>query len=214
MKNVTLDPVLNHEETIIILHGMNQSQEDIIYIANKIRKFKKNIKFLILIAEKMNITWPDGKQDNCISWYNYFTRYDNLSKHDIIDFSKFESNSNKIVEIINEETKKISPKMISLIGISQGGTVCINLALKLEFSIKSIICIDTIFLHTYYNYSVFNRQKFYILQSKKDNIYNLTFQNYCYSLLNSYGHFVKKYIRNKFHCEDTESIIRFILKII
>lgn len=214
MNFIILDPVSKHKETFIILHGMNQAQEDILYIVNKIRKSKKNIKFIIPIAEEMQITWPDGKIDNCVSWYNYFTRYDNLMKHDILDSNKLNHNSNKIVEIINEETLKIKPEMITLMGISQGGTVCINSSLKLNFSIKKVICIDTIFLHTYYTYKLFKKQKFYILQSNKDTIYNPIFQNYCYSLLNTYGHFIKKYTRNNFHCEDTDSIIRFILKII
>lgn len=208
----TIFPKYSHYQTIIILHGMNQDIDDIMYIVNKIKSKKIGTKFIIPIAKKMKIVWSDGKIEECISWYNYFTRYDNLNKHDIINFLEFNENTDKIVDIINEESKIISPEMISLIGISQGGTICINAALKLKFKIKNIKCIDTIFLHTYYKYKKAPSQHFQVLQSKKDEIYNPSFQNHCYSLLRSYNNIVKIHIRDNFHCENTDSIIRYILK--
>ena len=135
-----------HIQTVIILHGMNQYINYILYIANKMKIKNPNTKIIIPVADKINIIWPDGKQEKCISWYNYFTRYDNLIKHDIINRIEFEENTNKITSLIDNESKLISPEMISLIGISQGGTICINAALNINYKIKTIMCIDTIFL--------------------------------------------------------------------
>lgn len=205
-----------HKETIIILHGMNQDVNDILYIINQIKCNNKGkfTKFIIPIAEKMNIIWPDGKKEKCNSWYNYFTRYDNLIKHDIINFIEFEKNTGEIVNLINQESKIISPDCISLIGISQGGTICINTALNLNIKIKNIICIDTIFLHTYYKYTSFKLQNFKILISNKDEIYNPAFQRHCYSLLKSYKHQVNIFTRDNYHCENSNSIAKFITKFI
>ena len=212
METKIIFPKYSHYQTIIILHGMNQDIKDIIYIVDKIKSRKIGVKFIIPIANEMNIVWPDGKVEKCLSWYNYFTKYDNLIKHDSINVEEFEENTDKIVNIINEESKVIPPEMISLIGISQGGTICINAALKLKFKIKNIKCIDTIFLDTYYKYKKSPRQNFQVLQSKKDKIYNPSFQNSCYSLLRSYNNNVEIHIRDNSHCENTDSIIRYILR--
>lgn len=208
----TIFPKYSHRQTIIILHGMNQDIDDITYIVDKINSKTRGIKFIIPVAEEMKISWTGGEIEECISWYNYYTRYDNLIKHDVINFTEFDENTDKIVDIIKQESKIISPDMISMIGISQGGTICINAALKLKFKIKNIKCIDTIFLHTYYKYKKRLGQNFQVLQSKKDEIYNPSFQNRCYSLLRSYNNTVKIHTRNNFHCENTDSIIRYILK--
>ena len=102
--------------------------------------------------------------------------------------------------------------MITLIGISQGGTVCINAALRLKFKIKNIKCIDTIFLHNYYKYSEYESQVFQVLQSRKDEIYNPAFQNYCYDLLKSYNNTVTISYRNCGHSENLDSMSTFIIK--
>lgn len=49
-----------HYQTIIILHGLKQQPSDIMYIVNKIKNKKVGIKFIIPIANKMDISWPDG----------------------------------------------------------------------------------------------------------------------------------------------------------
>lgn len=201
-----------HTETFIILHGMNQNINDIHYIVNKIKKRKHGIKFIIAMSENMTIEWPCGQKENCNSWYNYFTKYDNLNKHDIINSIEFENSTNFLVNIIKKEIKVINPSMITLIGISQGGTVCINAALRLKFKIKNIKCIDTVFLHSYYYYQEHEKQTFQVLQSRKDKIYNPFFQTYCYNILKSYYNDVIIFYRNCGHCENIDSIANFIIK--
>lgn len=212
MEVIVINAVSVHCQTVIILHGMNQHINDIRYIVNKIRKKNNGTKFIIPVAKKMTIMWPDGPQNNCSSWYNYFTRYDNLIKHDIINSTEFEDSTKFITDIINKESKIIKPSMITLIGISQGGTVCINTALRLKFKIKNIKCIDTIFLHNYYKYSECKSQVFQVLQSRKDEIYNPTFQKHCYDLLKSYNNTVTISYRNCGHSENLDSMSTFIIK--
>lgn len=211
MNVIIIKPENKHVETMIILHGMNQDINDIHFIINKIKKNKSGIKFIIPVAKKMTIDWPSGSEKNCLSWYNYFTRYDNLIKHDIIDLIQFEDATKFVTDIINKESKLIEHSMITLIGISQGGTVCINAALRLNFKIKNIKCIDTIFLHNYYKYRECKSQVFQVLQSRYDVIYNPFFQKYCYNLLKSYNNEVNLFYRNRGHCENLDSIARFII---
>tara|TARA_Y100000992_G_scaffold64958_1_gene40042 strand:+ start:585 stop:1229 length:645 start_codon:yes stop_codon:yes gene_type:complete len=212
MNVIIINPQSIHCQTIIILHGMNQDVNDIHRIIDKIKKKKSGIKFIIPVAKKMTINWPTGPQKDCLSWYNYYTRYDNLIKHDIINLNEFEESTIFLTDIINKESKIIKPSLITLIGISQGGTVCINAALRLKFKIKNIKCIDTIFLHSYYKYSECKSQIFQVLQSRNDQIYNPIFQKHCYTLLKSYNNKVVMFYRNCGHSENLDSMAKFIIK--
>ena len=204
-----------HIRTIILLHGMNQDISEMINMTKYINKYKKGNKIIIPTADNIDINWPDGKEKNISSWYNYFTRYDNKVKHDIIDSVQLKNITNEIVNIIKQESKIIDPGKITLIGISQGGTVCINAALMLQFKIKNVICIDTIFLHSYFDFKFFNnknsRQDFKVFQSSKDTIYNPIFQDYCYNMLKNYNNPVEKKIFNLTHCENMNTVAGFII---
>jgi len=200
----------NHTKTIIILHGLNHTNLD--EIVAKINK-KRGVKILIPIANKILIKWPDSKEEEVHSWYNYYTRYDNMIKHDIINLPEFNKNSQSIKNLIVQESKIIDPSKIYLCGISQGGTVAINVALQLEFKINKIICIDTIFLHSYFDYRKFGKcnQKFTVFQSKNDTVYNPEFQNYCYSILKRYNHELDTRLFDFEHTESMEEISEFIV---
>lgn len=203
-----------HIRTIILLHGMNQDVSEMISITKYINKYKKGNKFIIPVADNIDISWPDGKETNISSWYNYFTRYDNKVKHDILDSIQLKNNTSKLVNIIKTESKIIDPNKITLIGISQGGTVCINAALMLDFKIKNIICIDTIFLHSYFDYKFFKNnvyQDFKVFQSSNDDIYNPYFQNYCYDIIKQYNNTIEKKVFKLSHCENIIIISKFIV---
>jgi len=88
--------------------------------------------------------------------------------------------------------------------------VCINTALNLKFKLGGIICIDTIFLSDYISDISFLNQKFYILISSKDKIYNPNFQKNCYDLLRFFGNTIDITERNKKHCEDPREICNYI----
>ena len=94
--------------------------------------------------------------------------------------------------------------------MSQGGTVAIDACLKLSFAIKKVVCIDTIFLDSYFegNYS---KQSFNVFQSIKDNVYNPIFQDICYKKLSDKNCIVTKNRYNFFHTENLPFILKFII---
>jgi len=153
-----------------------------------------------------------GYPKKCKSWYNYYTKRDNLHRHDTISQDEFGFITEELIRIIKREAKIVTPEMLSIVGFSQGGTICINAALRLKFRIKNIKCIDTIFLHTHSDTNNCVSQYFQILISKKDEIYNPKFQEYCYSVLESYGNVIFISYRDNLHCEDVDSMASFIIK--
>lgn len=206
-------PEKTHKRTFIILHGMNQGISDIEYIVKNINKSYDDSLFIILIAKKMDINWPSGIEKNLSSWYNYYTRNDDLFIHDNINTKQFRTITDEVVKIINKE-HSLNKKDIHLVGISQGGTIAINSSIKLKFKIKNVICIDTIFMNNYTKNRLNVSQNFRVLQSKYDDVYNIIFQDKCYYLLSEKGHNVIKTIRDKGHCEDLNYISRFIFSCI
>ena len=192
--------------TIILLHGLNQNLEDVKNIANSIVSKKRNVKVIIPYCNKMFINWPNGVIENVNSWYNYYTKYDNKFKHDLINLPQFYKN----IEIIKNLIEKESNEVI-LCGISQGGTVAIHSGL-LSKKINRIICIDTIFMHTYFNYSEMPKNKeLFIYQSSKDDIYNPSFQNYCYKEIEKNNNNIYIDIFDTYHCESISKITNYII---
>ena len=143
-------------------------------------------------------------------WYDYYTQRDNHNRHDKINYRQFLNSCDELSNIISNECNYIQPQNIYLLGISQGGTVCINTSISLTFKIGGTICIDTIFLTDYIKDISFINQTFYTMISKKDKIYNPGFQISCYDLLKFYGNEVYIFKRNKEHCKDMYEICDYI----
>lgn len=218
MHNLVYNTKGRHTETLIILHTYNQDINDIIKIVNKIQDSHINLKVVVPLCSKMKIKWPDGRLETCISWYNYFSEYNGIFKHDIIDLIGFYKNVNKIIELITDEAQILGKyNKVSLCGMSQGGTVAIHAALTLQKKLNKVICIDTIFMHSYFDYSKFETtQCFDVFQSENDLIYSPLFQNYCYYELTKYGNIVniEKYYKTHTECFDfiTDYIIEKLQK--
>ncbi len=203
-----------HKNTLIIIHGLNQSIDDLKQILDKIKESKRNTKIIIPRAKTMDIFWPNGEiQYKVNSWYNYYSRYDNKFKHDIINEVEFLDSTQLISDIIDYE-KKINPNIpISLCGISQGGTIALNYSINSNIRFKSVICIDTIFMHSYEKHKHIYKtpQKINALISIKDEIYNPEFQYYCYNILKKYNFQLNITYRNSGHCENFDYISKFII---
>lgn len=200
----------HYDQVCILLHGMNQDPRELIDMC---RNINTRIKFIIPETSRININWPDGIEENVRSWYNYYTRKDNLHEHDIIDQKQFGISTKNIINIIEKESRSISPDKITLAGISQGGTVAINAALNLKFKIKQVLCIDTIFLNSYFDYKVFSegiRQDFKIFQSSNDKVYNPKFQDYTYNILSKRKYKIEKKSYILEHCQNMDIIKNFI----
>jgi|TARA_B110001450_G_scaffold252054_1_gene273107 predicted esterase len=184
-----------HGATVIILHGLYQDTKEISWMINKINC--DFIKWIIL----------EGKS---LKWYNYYTQRDNHYRHDKINYRQFTHSCRCLKNTIKRELRYIASKNLYIVGISQGGTVCINTALSLKFNLGGVICIDTIFLSDYMSDVSFFKQKFYILISSNDKIYNPNFQKICYNLLRFFGNEINVTERNKKHCEDMKEICNYI----
>lgn len=189
-----------YDKTIIILHGMHQDLSDIKYITTGFDKNKTKIVIL-----KGNNSCKKG-----LSWYTYYTYKNNYMSHDRINTKHYNFSTKRLIEKIKTESKLIDPENIHIIGISQGGTICINAVMHLNFKIGSIFCIDTIFFSDYINYGFPIRQNFIALISKSDKIYNPNLQIECYDLLRFFGNDVKIFKRNSSHCENIKEIKKFI----
>lgn len=187
-----------HKFTVIILHGLYQ---DTLEIKSMIEKINCDfIKWVIL----------EGRNKK---WYNYYTYRDNQRRHDKINYIQFKYSCCFLEKSIKRELRYIPSEKLYILGISQGGTVCINTALSLKFKLGGIICIDTIFLSDYMSDISFLKQKFNILISLKDKIYNPNFQKNCYDLLRFFGNEIHITERNKKHCEDISEICEYIQSI-
>lgn len=185
----------NHTTTVIILHGLYQ---DTLEIESMIKMIDRDfIKWVIL----------EGRGTK---WYNYYTQRDNHQRHDKINYNQFKYSCCFLERTIKRELRFIPSEKLYILGISQGGTVCINTALNLKIKLGGIICIDTIFLSDYISDISFLRQVFHILISRRDRIYNPNFQKNCYDLLRFFGNEINVTERNKKHCEDIPEICDYI----
>lgn len=188
----------NHKFTVIILHGLYQ---DPLQIETIIKTIECNfIKWIILEAR--------GKK-----WYKYYTQRDNHWRHDKINYNQFKYSCCFLKRVIKRELRYIPSEKLYTLGISQGGTVCINTALSLKIKLGGIICIDTIFLSDYISDISFLTQTFHVLISLRDKIYNPNFQKNCYDLLRFFGNEIHISERNKKHCEDFDEICDYIQSI-
>lgn len=210
MKIDTISPEFNHLKTVIYLHSLNQSYSEIQHITNCLKSKKRGLKIIIPYADKIDITWSNGISEKVNSWYNYYTWNDNLYKHDSINIKQFNYNSSIIKNLIEKEAELIDPQKIFVIGMSQGGTIAIDACLKLSFTIKKIVCIDTIFLDSYFEGS-YSKQTFNVFQSIKDNVYNPIFQDICYKKLLDNNCIVTKNRYNFFHTENLPFILKFVI---
>jgi predicted esterase len=173
-------PSDEHKYTLILLHGMNTSNKSLFSLTDQIHENNKNIKICLPNAPKRTITWPTGVEYGINSWYNYFTCYDGLMKHDEIDILHFSEQVKRIYKIMDKETKILNGKSENIIigGVSQGGTVALHVGLNYSKKIGGVIGIHTTLMDNI-THVTNQSQKFpiYLFSGAKDNIYNIKLQN-------------------------------------
>ena len=186
-----------HKITVIILHGFNQDISEMEYISNLINKECDFIRWVILEGKGMK-------------WYDYYTQRDNHNRHDKINYTHFTQSCDYLKKTIHDELKLIQSDNLYLVGISQGGTICINTAINLNCRLGGTICIDTIFLSDYMSDVSFFQQVFFALISTKDKVYNPNFQTICYNFLRFLGNEIHITKRDTQHCKNTIEICNYI----
>ena len=186
-----INNVNKHKYTFIMLHPMFS---DSTYFNDYIDYFKKydsaltnSIKFILPESPLMDIDYPNNKQYNVKSWYNYYSCYNNLHKLDKINTQDFIIQTKRIVTIINDEAVILkSYKKLFIIGVSQGGTLLFNILKFLPHTLGGIFCIKSLYMYKYINLKTHSSSPLFFYSGNKDNIYNLEFQQKCGKLLERY----------------------------
>tara|TARA_A100001035_G_C27578126_1_gene406272 strand:- start:39 stop:647 length:609 start_codon:yes stop_codon:yes gene_type:complete len=158
-----------------MLHGMYCDNTSFDTLVSSILKKNQNVKIILPNAPIRDIDWPEGKETDVNSWYNYFTCRDGELEHDTIDLTHYNSECQKIKKLIEEEINYINYKNIVLLGESQGGTIVSKLATEIEKQIGGFILIDTVFMDNIVIPSI-KYPNIYIYSSEQDEVYRLELQ--------------------------------------
>jgi len=210
-------PAKKHEYTIILLHGMNETTESLLKLTYKLIKKYQNLKIILPNTPKINITWPEETEKNINSWYNYFTRYDGLMKHDKIDENNFYKQVKRINKIIDKEVKLLDGKSENIMigGFSQGGTLALHIGLNYHEQLGCIIGIHTILLDITKVTDKCQKIPIYLFSGNKDQIYNIRLQNLSLKKLRKLKYeIIWKIIKNLKHSEYSKYEYPFIIKAI
>ena len=167
-----------HLYTLIILHGMYETNESLLGLVDYLQECNKNLKIILPNAPLRNINWPSGIEYGVNSWYNYYTQKDGVMEYDLIDEDNFFEQVERINNIIEKEVDLLkNSKRLFLAGISQGGTLALHLGLTVVHKIGGIIGIHTLFLKYLIDDSaLINEVPIFLLSGKNDNIYSFKFQ--------------------------------------
>ena len=175
-----VNPINKHKFTFIMLHPMFC---DYTYFDGLLYNFKKysiyfnNIKFIFPNAPILDIDYPNNKQFNVNSWYNYYTCYDNIDKIDEINLENFNYQTKRIQKILNNEAILLnSYKNIYLGGVSQGGTLVFNILNNINRNIGAIFIVKSLYMHKYINLKQNKNTPIYIYSGNIDEVYTITFQ--------------------------------------
>ena len=185
---IIYNSVKKHKYTFIMLHPMCS---DATYFNDHIEYFRKassaltnSIKFILPESPLMDIDYPNNKQYNIKSWYNYYTCYNNLNKLDKINSNDFNLQTKKIVAIINKEAYILkSYNKLFLVGVSQGGTLLFNILKFLPQPLGGLFCIKSLYMYKYIHLKTNKPTPLFFYSGNKDNVYNLDFQKKCAKLL-------------------------------
>jgi len=199
MKSIIVYPTIKHTHTFICLHGMCCYAEDMKDNFQKLIEHYPSIKFIFINSPTMTVNWPDGKQHNVKSWYNYYTCNDGLLKHDIIDINGLNDQKNRIIKVLNRETNLLGDnKKIFLCGSSQGGTVCLHSLMHLNYPIGGVFCLRTVFMDNISKVNPNNKETpIFIFAGQNDEIYKLLLQRRSFSKLANSGFILYWHVQPK-----------------
>jgi predicted esterase len=184
-----ITPKKTHLYTFILLHPMTVSIDyfdnliNNIKIHNNLSAYYDNIKFILPYSPIMDVDYPNNKQFNINSWYNYYTCNNNINELDIINLEHFNNQSLRIKYIIDNEKLSIHNKNIFICGVSQGGTLLFNILNKLNYNIGCIFCIKSIYMHDYIKLNKNRQTSIFIYSGKKDDVYTIEYQKKLINIL-------------------------------
>ena len=177
----------NYSYTFIMLHPMSSDSsyfDEYIEYIKKNNKIYNKINFILPESPIMDVDYPNNKQYNVKSWFNYYTYNNNIDIIDEISVKDYNLACNTIINIINKEATILgSYKRIFLLGVSQGGTLLFNILNKLEKPLGGLFCIKSLYMYKYVKLTKNTCTPLYFYSGNKDEVYNLEFQQSCSKLL-------------------------------
>ena len=170
-----------------MLHPMGSDSsyfDDYIEYIKKNNKIYNKINFILPESPIMDVDYPNNKQYNVKSWFNYYTYNNNIDIIDEISVKDYNLACNTIINIINREATILgSYKRIFILGVSQGGTLLFNILNKLEKPLGGLFCIKSLYMYKYVKLTKNTETPLYFYSGNKDEVYNLEFQQSCSKLL-------------------------------
>ena len=215
-----------HKYTFILLHPMlsyGEYFDNFYYYFNSkldISNIFNSIKFIAPNAPYIDIDFPNNKIFNKPSWYNYYTCYDNITDIDNINEKEYNYQSDRIINIINNEAFILNDyNNIFIYGVSQGGTLIFNILNKLPRKIGGIFCIKSIYMYKYTNFTFNLKTPIFIFTSKSDDVYNYELQKISFNKIkNISDNFIWIKIKNVYHndyiIEEDDFVINNFINII
>jgi predicted esterase len=204
-----------HKYSLLMLHPMYSDasyfNDYIGYCTKNYNNFISHCKIILPQSPLMTIDYPNNKQYNIKSWYNYYTCYNNLNKVDKISRSDFNEQTRRLVSIINNEATILnSYKNIFIIGVSQGGTLLFNILNKLPNPLGGLFCIKSLYMYKYIKLKKNRATPLFFYSGTKDEIYNLEYQKKCSQLLERKYKLVWKIVTNLDHYAKIEEEYKFV----
>ena len=170
-----------------MLHPMGSDSsyfDEYIEYIKKNNKIYNKINFILPESPIMDVDYPNNKQYNVKSWFNYYTYNNNIDIIDEISVKDYNLACNTIINIINREATILgSYKRIFILGVSQGGTLLFNILNKLEKPLGGLFCIKSLYMYKYVKLTKNTCTPLYFYSGNKDEVYNLEFQQSCSKLL-------------------------------
>lgn len=207
-----------HKYTLILLHGIYESNDSLLYLCKIIQKANKYIKIILPNAPSRTITWSDVTEYDINAWYNYIKCNDEIMEHDEIDVDQFNEQADRIYNILDEEIDKLNGESHNVIigGISQGGTLALHVGLNYKKKLGAIIGIHTILIDNVTKiHRELNNIPIYIFAGNDDDIYNIKLQTHCLTRLKTFGWKIYLHIEKGLeHCQYSKNQKAFIKKCI
>jgi len=209
-----------HKFTFIMLHPMecdSSYYNDFLCYFEKIKRDNiifESIKFIFPESPIMDIDYPKNKQYNINSWYNYYTCYNYVNKIDKINIDNFETQTNRIVNIIFNEAFILNTfKKIYLVGVSQGGTILFNILNKIPRNLGGLFCIKSIYMDRYIKLQNNKNTPIFIFSGNLDKVYTIKFQKKTFKILKKRNYILNHFIINNLdHYKITDEEHNFIIE--
>jgi len=119
-----------HDNTLIFLHGFKMAAKELLDTFGNLSKLLPTWKFVLPQASEMAITAHGGAA--AYSWYDYLTDHEG-AKEDTVDIFGLRKTKLELQRLVAAENALLpAGTLVTLGGLSQGGTLALHMATYLE----------------------------------------------------------------------------------